>query len=62
MTQPSAVDIVPTGSENDVFNTLNLSSKDYKAQFVTTSRFIVQRQFEFVYLQFLCVQFQRSTS
>jgi hypothetical protein len=53
VTQHSAEKIITTASENDVFNTLKASSKDYKALLVTTSRVIVQQQFEIVYLQFL---------
>jgi len=43
VTQHSAEDILPTSSENDLFNTLKLSSEDYKALLVTTSRVIVQQ-------------------
>jgi hypothetical protein len=57
VTQHSAVKIIPTASENDVFNALRVSSKDYKALLVTTSRVTVQQQFEIIYLQFLLIHF-----
>lgn len=62
MTRQFAADILPTASENGVFSTPKIFSKDYKALFVTTARVIVQQQFEFVYLQFLLIHFQRRTA
>ena len=42
VTQHSAEDILLTASENDGFNTLKVSSEDYKTLLVTTSRIIVK--------------------
>jgi hypothetical protein len=53
VTQYSAEKIIPTAAETVVFNTLKVFSEDYKTLLVTTSRVMVQQQFEIVYLQFL---------
>jgi hypothetical protein len=53
VTQYSVEKIIPTTSETVVFNTLKESSEDYKILLVTTSKVMVQQQFEIVYLQFL---------
>jgi len=43
VTQHSAEDILPSASENGLFNALKLFSEGYKALSVTTSRVIVQQ-------------------